>query len=135
MIVDDARMVGGYLREAMRRAGYHVVAEPKDGREAVRLYSELKPDLVTMDLNMPEVNGVQAIKAIMALDPQAKILVLTALSQSLLEKEVLELGAKGLVSKPIRLKTLMQEIKKILKGSGKKTVKEEEAHPLSKDPT
>ncbi len=100
LVVDDAlfmrRLIGGVAREA----GWEVVGEAGDGSEAVALYPELKPDLVTMDLVMPNMGGLEALRLIRELDPEAKVVVITAVDQKQSVMDAIRLGALDFVVKP-----------------------------------
>lgn len=100
LVVDDAmfmrRLIGGVAREA----GWEVVGEAADGAEAVSLYLELRPDLVTMDLVMPIMGGLDALRSIRELDPEAKVVVITAVDQKQSVLDAIRLGAIDFVVKP-----------------------------------
>ncbi len=81
LITDDAAFMRATLRKVLEKEGFEVVGEAANGKEAVELYKQLKPDLVTMDITMPVMNGIDAIKEIMAIDPEAKIVVCSAMGQ------------------------------------------------------
>ncbi len=116
LIVDDAAFMRMMLSDILVEKGYNIVGEAGDGEEALRQYKELKPDLVTMDIVMPEVGGIESIKEILKIDPEAKILVVSALGQQALLKEALEAGAKGFVVKPFKPEKVIEEIENILGG-------------------
>ncbi|AMV39066.1 response regulator [Planctomyces sp. SH-PL62] len=100
LVVDDAmfmrRLIGGVARDA----GWEVVGEAADGAEAVSLYLELRPDLVTMDLVMPIMGGLDALRSIRELDPEAKVVVITAVDQKQSVLDAIRLGAIDFVVKP-----------------------------------
>ena len=114
LICDDAVFMRMTIREALESAGYEIVAEAEDPDEAVRLYKEKKPDLVTMDLLMKK-PGIGGIREIRSFDPKAKIIVISVLAEQ--EGEVVEAiraGASGIVSKPISRQGLIDEVKRVL---------------------
>jgi len=116
LIVDDAAFMRMMLSDILVEKGYNIVGEAGDGEEALRQYKELKPDLVTMDIVMPEVGGIESIKEILKIDPEAKILVVSALGQQALVKEAVEAGAKGFVVKPFKPEKVIEEVENILGG-------------------
>jgi two-component system chemotaxis response regulator CheY len=116
LIVDDAAFMRMMLTDILEEKGFEIAGEAGDGEEALRQYKELKPDLVTMDIVMPEVGGIESIKEILKIDPEAKILVVSAMGQQALLKEALEAGAKGFVVKPFKPEKVIEEIENILGG-------------------
>ena len=100
LIADDASLIRTIIKKSLTKYGYEVVGEAKNGQEAVDLYNQLRPDLLTLDLIMPEKEGIEVIQEIMKIDPQAKILVVSSLKQDLIAEEALKFGAKGCLSKP-----------------------------------
>lgn len=100
LITDDTAFMRMTLRNVIEKNGYEVVGEAANGEEAITLYQELKPDLVTMDITMPKVDGITAIKEIMKIDPQAKIIVCSAMGQKPMVIEALSAGAKDFLVKP-----------------------------------
>ena len=114
LVADDAPMVEGFMHEALRSAGLEVAGVARTGKQAVEMFAKTRPDLVTLDLNMPVMNGREALKEILALDPSAKVIVVTAMSQPLLRKDLMEAGAKEVLGKPIRLELLLSTIRDVL---------------------
>lgn len=114
MITDDAAVMRMMLKNILSSAGYEVVAEATDGREAVEKYQEFHPDLVTMDITMPEMDGIKAVKAIKAIDPQAKIVMCSAMGQKTLVLEAIEAGASNFIVKPFEADKVKQVVAKIL---------------------
>jgi len=102
LIVDDAAFMRGSLRMMLERNGFEVIGEAENGNIAVQKYTELKPDLVTMDITMPEMDGIGALKQIKQLDPSSKIIMISALGQESYVREAIILGAKGFVVKPFK---------------------------------
>lgn len=111
MIVDDLKIMRMVIRMAVTSLGYRVIAEAEDGNQAVRLYQEKKPDLVLLDINMPQKNGDEALKEIMALDPKAVVIMLTSLSDMKTVEECLELGAVNYIRKDTKEEGLKAAIK------------------------
>jgi two-component system chemotaxis response regulator CheY len=94
--------------------GHLVVGEAGDGEEAVGKYKELKPDLVTMDVVMPKMNGIEALKAIKQLDPASRIVMCTAVGQEQMVKLAIKSGAKGYIVKPFQAPKVLDEVKNVL---------------------
>ena len=101
------------LRNVIEKNGYQVVGEAADGEEAIALYRELQPDLVTMDITMPKMDGITAIKEIMRIDPQAKIIVCSAMGQKPMVIEALSAGAKDFLVKPFDAERVVESLRKI----------------------
>lgn len=102
LIVDDALFMRNMLRDIFSRGGFEVVGEAGDGEEAVTQFQQLRPDLVTLDIVMPKVTGLQALRQIIALDPEACIVMCSALGQEALILEAVEGGAQDFIIKPFR---------------------------------
>lgn len=100
LIVDDAQFMRHLLKKCITGAGFEVAGEAGNGAEAVTKYSELKPDIVTLDMVMPEVGGIEAIKRLRALDPKAVIVVVSAIDQRENLLEAIRLGAADYIVKP-----------------------------------
>ncbi len=114
LIVDDSRLTRAIIKNALSEAGFEVVGEAENGRVAVDMFNQLKPDLITMDLIMPDVDGMQATKEILGKDPQARILVVTSLGQKLLEEDAMKTGARGMIAKPFQPQELLSAVKEVL---------------------
>ena len=114
LVADDAPMVEGFLQEALKSAGHELVGVARTGKQAVELYGRLKPDLVTMDLNMPELDGMGALKQILSIDPAAKVIIITAMNHPILRADLMKAGAKESLGKPIRLDHLLRTVKDVL---------------------
>lgn len=115
IVVDDASFMRGSLEFIIRNAGHEVVGLGKDGEEALRLYKDLKPDLVTMDILMKGMDGLSALKAIIAHDPKAKVIMVTALGQESKEEEANKLGASGYIRKPFKQQNIVDEVNRVMK--------------------
>lgn len=114
LIVDDSSIMRKNLRLILNREGYEVAAEASNGEEACRAYAEHKPDLVTMDITMPVMNGIEAVQTIIRSDPQAKIMVISAFDQRSMLFEAIENGAKHYIIKPITADKLLQAVRQLL---------------------
>ena len=110
MVVDDAMFMRASLKMMMEKNGFEVCAEAENGVVAVQKYKEVKPDIVTMDITMPEMDGLQALKLIKQIDPDAKVVVVSAMGQEPVVKDAILSGAKSFIVKPFKedfvLKTL-----------------------------
>ncbi|MDR3120975.1 MAG: response regulator [Clostridiales bacterium] len=110
MVVDDAMFMRASLKMMLEKNGFEIAAEAENGAIAVQKYKEVKPDFVTMDITMPEMDGLQALKLIKQFDPDAKIVVVSAMGQEPVVKEAILSGAKSFIVKPFKedfvLKTL-----------------------------
>ncbi len=114
LVVDDAIFMRMMIKDILTSNEYEVVGEAENGIEAIKLYKKLKPDLVTMDIIMPEMNGIEAVKGIISFDPQAKILMVSAMGQQFLVKEALQAGAKDFMVKPFQPAKVVAALKKIV---------------------
>ena len=114
LIVDDASFMRGSLKYIVENANHKVVGTAKDGQEALELYRELGPDVVTLDILMRGMDGLAALKAIMAEDPAAKVIMVTALGQEEKQEEAQKLGACGYIRKPFKQTEIVDEIEKVL---------------------
>lgn len=113
LVVDDALYVLKALRDTLGAHGYDVY-EAANGEEALAKYKEVAPDVVLMDILMPKVDGVSAIKSIIEYDPNAKIIVVTAVGKRGLEKDCIAAGAMGFVMKPFKTKDLLKTINSLV---------------------
>ena len=102
------------IKDILTKNGYEVVGEAENGLVAVNLYKELKPDLVTMDITMPEMDGISAVKAIKQLDPGAKIIMCSAMGQQMMVMEAIQAGARDFIVKPFQQERVLQAVKKAL---------------------
>ena len=114
LIADDAAFMRMMLKDILTRAKYEVVGEAANGKEAVELQCQLRPDLTLLDISMPEKDGQQALKEILALDPGATVIMIAAMGQVSIAKECNRNGAEGFLSKPFQEKRVLEALKKIL---------------------
>lgn len=114
LITDDALFMRVTLKNILTTGGYEVVGEAQNGAEAVRLYNSLKPDLVTMDITMPEMDGLAALKAIRDGDPNARVVMVTAMGQKNLVVEAIQGGAKDFIVKPFQPDRVIEAVKKLI---------------------
>lgn len=113
LIVDDAAFMRLTLRGMLEKNGFEVIGEAENGVIAITKYKELNPDIVTMDVTMPEMDGIQALKQIIALDGNAKILMLTAMGQERMVREAVIAGARGFIIKPFREEAVISALNKL----------------------
>lgn len=99
LVVEDSSIMRKMLKQTLTGAGHHVVGEAKNGDEAVALYRQLQPDLVTMDITMRGMDGIAAAKAILAYDGEADIIMLSNLAEDKFSREAVQIGVKGYVNK------------------------------------
>ena len=111
LIVDDASFMRLVLRNVLQGAGHEVVGEAADGQAGVEKYMELKPDLTLMDMVMPELGGVEAVKKIRELDTEARVLMCSATGQEALIQQARDAGVKGFISKPFQESDVVQAVK------------------------
>ncbi|AQS59799.1 response regulator [Desulforamulus ferrireducens] len=114
LIVDDAAFMRMMIKNILTKNGYEVVGEAENGAVAVQLYKELKPDLVTMDITMPEMDGIQGVKAIRGVDPNANIIMCSAMGQQSMVMEAIQAGAKDFIVKPFQQDRILQAIERVL---------------------
>ena len=114
LIVDDTLFMRTLLKNILFSGGHTIVGEAADGDEAIVKYKELKPDLVTMDVVMPKMNGIEALKAIKALDPGARVVMCTAVGQEQMVKLAIKSGARGYIVKPFQAPKVVEEINNVL---------------------
>lgn len=113
LIVDDVAFMRIYLKNVVEKAGHKVVGLAGDGIEAVRLYKALKPDIVTMDILMPGLDGMGALKAIRNEDPNAKVIMVTTIEQEQTREQARKFGAAGYTRKSSETGELVDEIKRV----------------------
>jgi two-component system chemotaxis response regulator CheY len=114
LIVDDALFMRTMLRNILVESGFEVVGEAGTGIEAVEKYRRLMPDLTTMDIVMPEQNGIEALKQIVAFDPRARVVICSALGQESLIIEALDAGARDFIVKPFKPAKVIEVAQKVL---------------------
>lgn len=115
LLVDDAAFMRMMLKDILTNHGYQVIGEAENGNVAVEKYSELNPDLTIMDITMPEMDGLQAVKEIRAKDSQAKIIMCSAMGQQTMVIEAIQSGAKDFVVKPFQPERVIEAVSKALK--------------------
>ena len=114
LVVDDAAFMRKMVSDALAKGGHEVVGEAGNGVEAVARYQELKPDLMTLDITMPEKDGLTALAEIVAADPAARVVMCSALGQEAKVLEAIKLGAKDFVVKPFQPARVIEAVDKAL---------------------
>ena len=113
LVVDDAAFMRVTIKNMLEKNGFSVVGEAENGKVAIHKYHELRPDIVTMDITMPEMDGLAALKTIMQLNPEARIVMMTAMGQQGMVKEAVMAGAKGFIVKPFKEETVISALGKL----------------------
>ena len=114
MICDDAAFMRMMIKDILTKNGYNIAGEAENGQKAVEKYAELKPDLVLMDITMPEMDGIEALKKIKALDPNAKVIMCSAMGQQAMVIEAIQSGAKDFIVKPFQAERVLEAVKKVV---------------------
>jgi two-component system, chemotaxis family, chemotaxis protein CheY len=113
LIVDDAAFMRASLKMMLERNGFQVIGEAENGDIGVKKYFELSPDIVTMDITMPEMDGIQALTSIRKLDPESKIVMISAMGQEPYVREAVMAGAKGFIVKPFKEELVVKALSKL----------------------
>lgn len=116
LIVDDIAFVRKTLADIFRSAHYQVVGEAEDGAQAIELYMKLRPDVVTMDVVMPQMSGIEATMRIMRTDPDARIVMISAMGQEHLVMEAINAGARDYVTKPFSASEVLKTVERAVLG-------------------
>ena len=114
LIVDDAAFMRMMIKDILSKNNYQIAGEAANGIEAIERYKELKPDLVTMDITMPEKDGIEALKEIKKIDPNAKVIMCSAMGQQSMVIDAIQSGAKDFIVKPFQADRVLEAIKKVL---------------------
>jgi len=114
LIVDDLAFIKLIIRDTLEKTGFEVAGEASNGLEAVELFKRLNPDVVLMDITMPRMDGIQALQEIIKIDPNAKVIMCSALGQQKLIIQSIQLGAKDFIVKPFKPERIVGAIKKAL---------------------
>lgn len=114
LVVDDAAFMRMMIKDILTKNGYQVVGEAADGLQAVAQYQELKPDLVTLDITMPEMDGIEALKEIRKTDPKAKVIMCSAMGQQAMVIDAIQAGAKDFIVKPFQADRVVEAVRKTL---------------------
>ena len=114
LVCDDAIFMRTMITDILTQAGYDVIGEAETGAQAVEKYRQLKPDLVTMDIVMPDMGGIEAVREICKTSPEAKILMCSAMGQQALVVEAIQAGAKDFVVKPFQPSRVLEAVQRLL---------------------
>ena len=114
LICDDAAFMRMMIKDILTKNGYNVVGEAENGLKAVEKYNELKPDLVLMDITMPEMDGIQALKKIKEADAGAAVIMCSAMGQQAMVIESIQAGAKDFIVKPFQADRVLEAVKKVV---------------------
>lgn len=113
LIVDDAAFMRMMIKDILTKNGYSVVGEAENGAKAVEKFNELKPDLVIMDITMPEMDGIEAVKAIKGINSSANIIMCSAMGQQAMVIESIQAGAKDFIVKPFQAERVIEAVSKV----------------------
>ncbi len=116
LIVDDAAFMRMMIKSILNEGGYEILGEAENGKQAVELYQELEPDLVTMDITMPELDGIKAVKKILEINSEAKIIMCSAMGQQAMVIDAIQAGARDFVVKPFKSDRVLDAVGKVLKS-------------------
>lgn len=114
LICDDAAFMRMMIKDILTKNGYNVVGEAENGEKAISAYAETKPDLVLMDITMPELDGIGALKGIKQNDPDANVIMCSAMGQQAMVIEAIQSGAKDFIVKPFQAERVLEAVKKVI---------------------
>ena len=114
LICDDAAFMRMMIKDILTKNGYAIAGEAEKGAKAVEKYNETKPDLVLMDITMPEMDGIQALKKIKEADANAAVIMLSAMGQQAMVIEAIQSGAKDFIVKPFQAERVLEAVKKVV---------------------
>ena len=114
LICDDAAFMRMMIKDILTKNGYNIAGEAENGQKAVEKYAELKPDLVLMDITMPEMDGIEALKRIKANDPNAQVIMCSAMGQQAMVIESIQSGAKDFIVKPFQADRVIEAVQKVV---------------------
>ncbi len=112
LVVDDAAFMRMMIKDILIKHGFEVVGEATNGLEAILRYKELNPDLVTMDITMPEMDGIAAVKQIRKMDPNARVIMCSAMGQQAMVLEAIQAGARDFIVKPFQADRVLDAVRK-----------------------
>ena len=114
LICDDAAFMRMMIKDILTKNGYNIAGEAENGKKAVEKFNETKPDLVLMDITMPEMDGIQALKKIKEMDPGACVIMCSAMGQQAMVIEEIQSGAKDFIVKPFQAERVLEAVKKVI---------------------
>ncbi|MBV4418585.1 response regulator [Clostridium tyrobutyricum] len=114
LIVDDAAFMRMMIKDILEKGGFEIVGEANNGLKAVELFKKEKPDVVTMDITMPDMDGIEAVKAIKEFDPAAKVIMCSAMGQQTMVMDAIKAGAKDFIVKPFQPDRVIEAVTKVV---------------------
>lgn len=114
LIVDDAAFMRMMIKDILEKNGFEVIGEASNGLKAVEIYKKEKPDVVTMDITMPDMDGIEAVKQIKAFDPAARVIMCSAMGQQTTVMDAIRAGAKDFIVKPFQADRVLEAIRKAI---------------------
>lgn len=115
LIVDDAAFMRMMIKDILTKNEFEIVGEASNGIQAIELYKQERPDVVTMDITMPEMDGIEAVKLIKEFDPNARIIMCSAMGQQSMVKDAIKAGARDFIVKPFQADKVLEAINKIIR--------------------
>ncbi|MCY0887218.1 MAG: response regulator [Alicyclobacillaceae bacterium] len=114
LVVDDAAFMRMMIKDILGKNDFEVIGEAADGAQAVEKFQELSPDLVTLDITMPEMDGIEALKKIREIDPNARVIMCSAMGQQAMVIDAIQAGAKDFIVKPFQADRVVEAVRKAL---------------------
>jgi two-component system chemotaxis response regulator CheY len=114
LIVDDAAFMRMMIKDILEKNGYEIVGEANNGIKAVEIFKKENPDVITMDITMPDMDGIEAVKAIRQIDPNAKVIMCSAMGQQTMVMDAIRAGARDFIVKPFQADRVLEAIKKVV---------------------
>ncbi|TCL40145.1 two-component system chemotaxis response regulator CheY [Anaerospora hongkongensis] len=112
LVVDDAAFMRMMIKDILSKNGYEIIGEAENGLKAIEKFQELRPDLTTMDITMPELDGISAVKEIKKMDPSAKVIMCSAMGQQAMVIEAIQSGARDFIVKPFQPDRVLEAVRK-----------------------
>ncbi len=112
LVVDDAAFMRMMIKDILSKNGYEIIGEAENGLKAIEKFQELRPDLTTMDITMPELDGISAVKEIKKMDPAAKVIMCSAMGQQAMVSEAIQSGARDFIVKPFQPDRVLEAVRK-----------------------
>lgn len=114
LVVDDAAFMRMMIKDILSKNGYEIVGEAENGAKALEKYQDLTPDLTTMDITMPEMDGITAVKELRKIDPAAKVIMCSAMGQQAMVIEAIQAGARDFIVKPFQPDRVLEAVRKVV---------------------
>ena len=114
LVVDDAAFMRMMIKDILSKNGFEIVGEAENGQKALEKWQELRPELTTMDITMPEMDGITAVKEIKKIDPNAKVIMCSAMGQQAMVIEAIQSGARDFIVKPFQPDRVIEAVRKVL---------------------